>query len=142
MITSDKGIELIKSHEGLRLDAYLDAVNIWTIGYGHTGDDVYEGLQIDEDESVRLLRSDLHAAEDCVDSYVDVKISQEQFDALVSLVYNIGCKAFRNSTLLKLLNGENYEGAAEQFHRWNKAGGKVLAGLTKRRQDEFDLFVT
>ena len=141
MITSEKGIDLIALHEGLRLEAYQDVKGVWTVGYGHTGDDVYAGLVIDGGEAERLLRSDLNAAETCVDEQVDVQITQEQFDALVSLVFNIGCNAFRNSTLLKMLNLNNMEAAKAQFSKWNKSGGKVIQGLVNRRRDEAELFL-
>lgn len=140
MKTSDKGIELLKQFEGLRLAAYDDGGGVQTVGFGHAGPDVYPGLTIDEDEAIRLLRSDLATAEQCVDESVEVEISQSEFDALVSFVFNVGCGAFKSSTLLRLLNSGNKEAAAQQFSRWNKDNGKVLAGLTKRRAAEAELF--
>lgn len=140
MKTSDKGITLIKHFESLQLEAYDDGGGVITIGYGHTGPDVYLGLMIDEPEAERLLRFDLLTAEECVDEAVDVPLTQEQFDALVSFVFNCGCTAFRSSTLLKLLNAGNYDAASQQFGRWNKDNGKVLAGLTRRRAAETELF--
>lgn len=143
MKISDRGLELIKRHEGLRLEAYPDPGSggePWTIGYGHTGTDVAPGLMIDEAEATRLLRSDVGAAEQCIDEAVEVEITQHQFDALVSFVFNLGCRAFMGSTLLKLLNQGNHAAAMGQFSRWDRAGGRVMAGLTKRRHDEAALF--
>lgn len=138
--TSDAGISLIKRFEGLRLEAYLDAVGVWTIGYGHTGPDVFRGRTITEEEADALLRKDLGSAENCVRAAVSVPISQGEFDALVSFVFNLGCGALRRSTLLRLLNGGDHDGAALEFAKWNKADGKVLAGLTRRRAAEAELF--
>jgi len=141
MRSSDKGIDLIKSYEGLRLQSYDDGGGVWTIGYGSTTG-VTPGMTIDEAEATRLLKSDLMTAEQCVDESVEVEVTQHQFDALVSFVFNVGCKAFQNSTLLKLLNGGNADAAAQQFARWNKDNQKILAGLTKRRASEAELFLT
>lgn len=139
MITQNK--QAIKTAEGLRLTAYLDTGGVWTIGYGHTGKDVREGLTIPLSEAERLLTVDLRVAERHVNEAVQVKLTQNQFDALVSFVYNVGGGAFRSSTLLKLLNAGDYEGAANQFPRWNKDNGKVVAGLTNRRHEERVLFL-
>lgn len=133
--------EAIKKAEGLRLTAYLDTGGVWTIGYGHTGADVREGLTIPLSEAERLLTRDLKVAEGHVNDAVKVKLTQNQFDALVSFVYNVGGGAFRSSTLLKLLNAGDYEGAAYQLPRWNKDNGKVIPGLTNRRHEERDLFL-
>ena len=133
--------QTIKDHEGLRLTAYQDGGGVWTIGYGHTGSDVREGLTIPLSEAERLLTRDLRTAEGYVNGAVKVKLTQNQFDALVSFVYNIGGDAFEKSTLLRLLNAGEYEGAANQFLRWNKDNGKVIDGLTNRRRKERDLFL-
>ncbi len=143
MSTSGRGLELIKSFEGLRLTAYPDpgtGGEPWTIGVGHTGG-VKPGDTCTEDEAMAWLREDLAAAEACLDAYVDVPITQNQYDAMVSFVYNCGCGNFKASTLLKLVNAENDAGAAGQFARWNKAGGRIMAGLTRRRQAEAELFM-
>ncbi len=140
MEISSEGIKLIKGFEGLRLNAYRDAVGVLTIGYGHTKN-VEEGQQITEEEAEALLKSDLEIFEDSVLDAVNVPITQHQFDALVSFTYNLGARNFRNSTLLKKLNAEDYEGAANEFLRWNRAGGRVLNGLTRRRAAERDLFL-
>lgn len=143
MKVSDKGIALIKSFEGCKLTAYPDpgtGGDPWTIGYGHTGKEVVPGLTISQDEADAYLRNDVQEFEQCVESALLVDVTQEQFDALVCFSYNVGCKAFSGSTLLKLLNNGDTEAASQQFLRWNKAGGHVMAGLTRRREAERDLF--
>lgn len=141
--TSSDGIRAITESEGLRLKAYQDGAGVWTIGYGHTAT-AREGMEIGPSEAERLLRLDLREAEDVVNRRVEVDLKQNQFDALVSLVYNIGGGAFSNSALLRLLNSGDYVGAAEQLPRWNKitvAGKKVAdRGLTKRRARERAMF--
>lgn len=132
---------IVKESEGLELRAYLCPAGIWTIGWGHTGTDVYKGLVITLAEAEDLLERDLRTSEGYVNSLVKVKLTQNQFDALVSFVYNVGGGAFKDSTLLRLLNAGDYKGAADQLLRWDKAKGKVLAGLTKRRQKERELFL-
>lgn len=139
MNASERGIELIKAHEGLRLEAYRDSVGVLTIGYGHTHG-VLEGQAITEQEADAMLREDLKAAENCVEHLVCVPLTQGEFDALCSFAFNLGCSALRNSTLLKKLNDSDYDGAAAEFSRWNHAGGKVLDGLTKRRSAEAERF--
>lgn len=141
MKTSDKGVALIQDFEGLRLNAYKDAVGIPTIGWGHTGD-VKMGTTITRTEAERILREDLHDFERAVTRLVRVPINQNQFDALVCFSFNVGAKALENSTLLKLLNAGNKAGAASQFANWNKAGGKVLPGLVTRRAAEAKLFLS
>lgn len=140
MNISDAGIELIKKFEGCRLTAYLDSVGILTIGYGHTGSLVVKGLVISQAEADELLRTDVQIAERCIDAAVTVPLTQAEFDALCSFVFNLGCGAFKGSTLLKKLNASDYDGAGEEFKRWDKAGGEVLAGLTRRRFAEAELF--
>ena len=139
---SSNGLALTEKFEGLRLTAYQDSVGVWTIGYGHTGADVTQGLTITEDQAGILLAADVAWAVTCVNKAVKVDINQNQFDAMVDFTFNLGCAAFTGSTLLRMVNAGNFAGAALQFIRWNKAGGKVLAGLTKRRQAETDLFNT
>jgi len=161
------GINLIKSFEGIRdgdpstvnLDAYVDPVGIYTIGWGHAivwgqgflrtstpnakaiAKQLYpNGLTMDEAET--LLRNDLHATSMPVEGLVKVQISDNQFAALVSFAFNVGVNNLRNSTLLRKLNQRDYAGAALEFGKWNKAGGKVLAGLTRRRTAEATLFRT
>jgi lysozyme len=140
-----KNVDAIKEHEGLRLKAYKDSVGVWTIGYGDTGPDVVEGLIITKEEVEERLRKRLREFEGYVLKYVRVGMTQNQFDALVSLVYNIGPTNFKDSTLLKKLNAGDYQGAADQFLVWNKGrvDGKlvVINGLTNRRKSERELFL-
>lgn len=140
MRISDKGIALIKSFEGLRLQAYQDSVGVWTIGYGHTKD-VHEGMAINEAEAEQLLRNDLMDFEAGVEGIID-KATQGQFDALVSFAFNLGIGALRGSTLLRKHNAGDYKGAAGEFLRWNKAGGRVLAGLSRRRAAESAMYLS
>lgn len=145
MKTSQRGLDLIKFYEGLELEAYLDAVDIWTIGYGHTSragpPDVTPGMVITELEAEDILRNDLRKFEADVSGAVRVDISQNMFDALVSITYNIGPTNMRGSTFLRLLNQEDYEGAADAMLMWVKAGGQVLRGLQLRRAAERELFL-
>ncbi|YP_001294626.1 endolysin [Pseudomonas phage PA11] len=138
-------IDAIKEHEGLRLVAYLDSVGVWTIGYGDTGPDVVKGLTITKEEAEKRLRKRLVEFEGYVNTYVKVPLKQHQFDALVSLVYNIGPANFKTSTLLKKLNAGDYIGAADQFLVWNKGrvDGKlvVIKGLANRRAKERKQFI-
>jgi lysozyme len=136
---SDAGLRLIKEYEGLRTEAYRCPAGVWTIGYGSTRG-VREGMRITEAQAESLLRQDVERFERAVVGMVEVPITQGQFDALVSFAFNLGAAALRRSTLLRLLNQSRYAEAASQFPRWNKAGGRVLAGLTKRRSAERALF--
>jgi lysozyme len=142
--TSKSGKDLIKSHEGFKLNAYLCPAGVPTIGFGTTrikGNPVQMGMMITTDEANILLEEDLKLFEDAVNHLVKVFLNQNQFDALVSFVYNVGVGNFRSSTLLRLLNEGKYIQAAEQFLRWNKAKGKVLPGLIRRRTEEMMLFL-
>jgi lysozyme len=139
MVPSDNCVSFVASFEGFRPTAYLCPANVWTIGYGTTKN-VKQGDTINEEEAKVLLRLDLMEAADAICDWVDVPLTQNQFDALCSLVYNIGRNAFKGSTLLKLLNAGNYLGAAQQFGRWVKGGGKELPGLVRRRKAERELF--
>lgn len=139
MQTSQRGIDLIKSFEGLRLSAYKCPADVWTIGYGTTAG-VQPGQTITKERAEELLREDVKRFEAQVLRLVKVPLTQGQHDALVSFVYNLGAGNLSNSTLLRLLNAGDYAGAAAQFDRWNKAGGKVLAGLVRRRAAERALF--
>lgn len=140
-----KRIDLIKKHEGLRLKAYLPtSYDVWTIGYGHTST-AYEGMVITEEKAEKLLRADLKWVRDVLAKEVKVPLTQEQYDALASFIFNLGGTNFRTSTLLRKLNAYDYVGAADEFLRWNKQrqGGRmvVLRGLTKRRTEERALFL-
>lgn len=139
MHTSQKGLDLIKSFEGLRLSAYKCPADAWTIGYGTTAG-VKEGQTITKELAENLLREDVGRFEQQVLRLVKAPLSQGQFDALVSFTYNLGAGNLSSSTLLRLLNAGLYDDAALQFQRWNKAGGKVLAGLVRRRAAERALF--
>lgn len=141
MTTSKKGVSLIKFFEGFRAQAYYDAVGVPTVGYGTTSG-VRMGMTITEAQGEAYLQADLRKFEDGINKLVKVTLNQNQFDALVCFTYNLGLGNFGSSTLLKLLNQGRFDLVPDQFMRWNKAGGKVLAGLTKRRQAEADLFAT
>ena len=139
MNISVEGISLIKKFEGCELEAYQDSVGVWTIGYGHTKD-VKEGDKINQDEAEHLLEEEMPEYEGYVNDMVEVSLEQCQFDALVSWVYNLGPTNLSSSTLLKVLNEGDYDEVPFQIKRWNKAGGKVLEGLTRRREAEALLF--
>ena len=142
MNTSQNGINLIKQSEGCKLTAYQDSVGVWTIGYGDTGIGVVKGLVINQADAEQRLRNRLAKEfEPAINSNVKVKITANQFDALVCLAYNIGVSAFKSSTLLRKLNAGDYQGAADQFKVWNRAGGEVLKGLITRRANERALFL-
>ncbi|HLW09772.1 MAG TPA: lysozyme [Fermentimonas sp.] len=149
MKTSSKGIELIKQHEGLRINAYLDAVGIWTIGYGHTGG-VKSGDVISEKEAEEFLRADLLTAEQAL-SRTGLMLNQNQFDALISFIFNVGVgrpkshpkgpAGFLGSTLLiKARHDVNDSSIADEFRKWKYGGGRILAGLVKRREEEIKLY--
>lgn len=146
MQTSDKGIALIKQFEGCKLTAYQDSVGVWTIGYGWTqpvdGKPIRAGMTIKQETAERLLKTGLVSYEIDVSRLVKVGLTQGQFDALVSFTYNLGVRSLSTSTLLRKLNAGDYAGAADEFLRWNKAGGKVLNGLTRRREAERALFLS
>lgn len=151
MITSSRGIELIKKYEGLRLAAYQDSVGVWTIGYGHTLG-VSAGDTCTDAQATAWLVSDVQFAERIVESSVGSSLTQGQFDALVSFVFNVGpgkagvkdgfltLKNGNPSTMLRLLRSGDYAGAAAQFPLWASAGGKKLTGLVRRREAEKALF--
>lgn len=137
---SGKGMSLTEQCEGLRLSAYQDQVGVWTIGYGHTGPEVKPGLTITRQQAEELLAHDVLSAVNCVNTAVAVPLSQCEFDALVDFVFNLGAGAFRTSTLLRDLNASKFDAAAAQFACWDHAGGTVVAGLLRRRQEEAALF--
>ena len=146
MHISDEGLELIKHFEGCPTDeegnavAYQDAVGVWTIGYGHTKD-VQEGDKWTKEKAEFMLWRELEDEyEDYINNYVHVPLNQQQFDALCSWVYNLGPANLKKSTLLRKLNNGEYKETPNQIKRWNKAGGKVLEGLVRRRGAEALLF--
>lgn len=135
--------DLIRKHEGLRLTAYPDpgtGAEPWTIGYGHTLG-VVEGMTCTKEQAEAWLQQDMAEAYAAVDKHVRVPLKESQRDALCSFVFNVGAGAFASSSLLRLLNDGDISGAADQFKRWNKANGKVLAGLSARREEERNLFL-
>jgi lysozyme len=139
MKTGTKGIELIKYFEGCELEAYKCAAGVWTIGYGHIKGVTPESV-ITQEQAEQMLVEELNEYEGYINDMVTTPLSQNQFDALVSWVYNLGGGNLKASTLLKVLNSGDFNGVPAQLMRWNKAGGKVLEGLTRRRQAEADLF--
>ena len=145
MKTSPQGLAIIKKFEGFRAKPYACPAGVATIGYGSTyyadGKPVkLTDAPITEAQAQELLQATLTKYEACVSGAVKMPINQNQFDALVSFTYNVGCSAFRNSTMLQLFNTGYAGAAAEQFARWNRGGGKVLAGLVSRRAAERALF--
>jgi len=133
-------LALLKAWEGLRLTAYQDTGGVWTIGFGHVGGDVREGFTVTEEEAERLFRKDLGWATACVDQRVTVPLTDGQFGALVSFVYNIGETQFLTSTLLRKLNAGDYAAVPSQLARWNKDNGQVIPGLVNRRAAEAGLW--
>ena len=144
MKTSSKGIDFIKSFETLQLKAYkaVSTEQYYTIGYGHYGPDVFPEMEITEEEAERMLAEDLADFEGCVNrSLAGWDVKQCQFDALVSLAYNVGVNAFQNSTLLKLVKqGADETTIRAEFGKWCHSGGRVLKGLQRRRQAEADMY--
>lgn len=146
MNIGDRGLDLIRAFEGFRADPYLDAVGVPTIGYGST---YYPDGQrvrltdppISEPEARRLMQATLAEFEDGISAALRVGVTQSQFDALICWAFNIGVSAAQESTLLRRLNAGDVQGAADQFLRWNRAGGQVLRGLTRRREAERALFL-
>ena len=143
MKASEKCLALIKHFEGYERFPYVCAGGKATIGYGHClkAGETFPIKGLSESEATELLCKDLEGFESRVLDMVTVPLTQGQFDALVSFCFNLGPGALQKSTLLRLLNAGHYEQAAEQFDRWNRAGGKVLAGLVKRREAERALFL-
>ena len=144
MKVSSKGLELIKEFEGFSSVAYLCSAKKATIGYGNTfwedGTPVKIGDQISKERAETLLKHVVDNFSVAVEVDIKIEVTQNQFDALVSLAYNIGLGAFQNSTLLKQLNRGNFVGASQEFLRWDKSNGKPLLGLTRRREREKLLF--
>lgn len=142
MQTSSQMRQLIGGWEGCRLEPYADAVGVPTIGFGHTGEDVSLAMDpISQEQADQLLEADLQKFEASVGDLCP-ECSQQQFDALVSFSYNLGAGALERSTLRTLHNQGDYAGAAQEFLKWNRAGGQVLAGLTRRRMGESDVYAT
>jgi GH24 family phage-related lysozyme (muramidase) len=143
--TSEKGKSIIKEFEGFRAIAYLCQANVWTVGYGTTrinGKPVTENVKITTEEAELFLEQDLKSFEDAVNQSVSVELNQNEFDALVSFVYNVGIGNFKKSTLLKKLNASKKSEAANEFLKWNKVKRVVSKGLTRRRRAELELFLS
>lgn len=140
MKCSQESLALIKKFEGCRLKAYRCSANVLTIGYGHTGG-VKEGDVISQPEADKLLEEDIAKFEDYVSDNVIVELNQNQFDALVAWTFNLGVGNLRQSTMLKKLNESDFASVPFEMRRWNKAGGKTLDGLIRRRQAESLLFM-
>lgn len=140
MKISKKGVDLITRWEGCKLTAYQDSVGVWTIGYGHTtaagAPKVVKGLKITQQEAIEIFTRDVVKYERAVEKVLRRTPTQAQFDAMVSLCYNIGPGNFAKSSVVRMFNSGDFAGAAHAFSMWNKAKGKVLTGLTNRRADE------
>lgn len=134
-------VSLIKGREGCRLAAYRCPAGIWTIGYGHTGPEVHEGLTVTQDQADALLQGDLLRFDTIVGQTCPVA-TEGQHGAMVSLCYNIGCDAFSRSSVARLHNAGRYGEAAQAFALWNKAAGHVLTGLVARRAAEAALYLS
>lgn len=139
--TNQAGISIIKDFEGFRAKAYVCPAGRLTVGYGHTRG-VNPGDEVSPDVAEQYLMSDLAYAEQVVETSIHVPITDNQFSALVSFVFNVGVVNFIKSTLLRVLNQGKYKEAADEFLKWNKAAGRVLPGLVKRRAAEQALFTT
>jgi lysozyme len=134
------GLELIKSFEGWRDTAYLCPADVLTIGYGSTGAHVKAGMTITKERGTALLRADLARFEAAVTKVIIVDVTQNQYDAMVSLAFNIGVAAFTGSSVARRVNATDFKGAQASFALWNKGGGRVLPGLVRRRAAEAKLF--
>ena len=142
---SKNGLHLTENFEGLRLIAYPDPAtngDPWTIGYGHTGAEVHKGMTITQEQAEELLMQDVKKAAATVNAKVTTDITQEEFDALVDFVFNVGAGNFNASTLLKKVNSGDIQGAANEFLKWDMAAGKHMAGLLKRRHAEAEEFLS
>ena len=143
MKINQAGLDLIKQAESLQLKAYRCPAGILTIGYGHTGPDVHSGMVINKEKAEQLLKQNVEEFEEGVTHLVnDVKTTDNQFSAMVSLAFNIGLGNFKKSSVFSFHRQGKLNSAAESFNMWNKGGGKVLDGLVKRRKDESKLYLT
>jgi lysozyme len=140
MQIGENGIALIKTFEGCKLTTYDDVRGVKTIGIGHTAN-VTDGECITESQAIDFLKQDIGWAESIVSRLVDIDLSQNQFDALVAFTFNVGSGNFQHSTLLALLNKNKIYEASQEFVKWDKSGGVVVAGLLRRREAERDLFL-
>jgi len=134
----------IKRHEGCKLTAYLDPAtggDPWTIGYGATGSDIEKGTVWTQEQAEEDLLGRLHTLGDRIDAVTHVPLNDNQKAAICSFVYNVGIGNYKGSTMLRLINNGDFDGAAAEFDKWNKAAGKVLPGLVTRRAEESKLFL-
>ena len=138
---SAAGLALTKQFEGLRLEAYKDGGGVWTVGYGHTGPSLLAGMKISQADADAMLGADLAVAVKCVNSSVQEELAQHEFDALVDFCYNVGCRNFRLSSLLKYVNHGDFTRAAQQFLIWVNVDGKRCEGLARRRMAERAMFL-
>jgi lysozyme len=136
-----EAVDLVKKFEGRKLTAYKCPANVWTCGYGSTGPDIKEGVAWSIWQAEDRLKADLGKFAQAVDKLVTVPITDNQRAALISFSFNVGAQALKESTLLRLLNGGKTAEAADEFLRWNKASGRILAGLVARREEERKLFL-
>lgn len=141
MRLGSRGLGLIKSFESLRLEAYQDSVGVWTIGYGHTGPEVGPGSKMTETEAEQQLRRDVAEREPAISALLRDGARPSEFDALLSFAFNLGVVRLKGSTLLMLHNQGDRLGAAKQFPLWDRAGGRELRGLLRRRFAEAALYL-
>lgn len=142
MLTSDEGKEFIKSNEGCRLKPYQDQGGTWTVGYGKTGTDVVPGVSWSQSRAERAFEDSIESFEDELNGMLKVDVTQNQFDALMDFVYNLGPAALQRSTLLKKVNAEDFNNAANEFLKWTLVAGRIDPGLVKRRKAERLFFLT
>lgn len=144
MSVPQAAINIIKRYEGLRLEAYKCPAGVWTVGYGSTqlnGKPVKQGDKLTLQQAEELLKKEADNFRIRIAPFIKVSVNENQLSALISLAFNIGVTAFKNSTLLRKLNGKDYFGAADQFLVWTKANGRELLGLKRRREEERALFL-
>ena len=139
MKISENGLELIKKFEGCETTAYQDSVGVWTIGFGHTKG-VEEGQTCSIEDAESMLADEMNEYEGYINNMVKVELQQHEFDALVAWVYNLGPTNLGESTMLKVLNGGQFDRVPDEMNRWTRAGGEILEGLVRRRQAESLMF--
>ena len=139
MKISEDGLELIKKFEGCETSAYQDSVGVWTIGFGHTKG-VEEGQTCSIEDAESMLADEMDEYEGYINNMVKVDLQQHEFDSLVAWVYNLGPTNLSESTMLKVLNGGQFDRVPDEMNRWTRAGGEILEGLVRRRQAESLMF--
>lgn len=142
MKINEAGLNLIKSFESCKLQAYQDIKGIWTIGYGHVGGEARPGAVINQAMADNLLRKDVEHTEQGVSRCVKIPLNENQFSALVCFAFNVGVHALEKSTLLSYLNAGKLKEAAQEFERWDRASGVEVPGLLRRRRAEKALFLS